>query len=146
MGLRLRLRPHEKFVVNGCVLQNGDRRTTMTVSSFGQVLRGRDILQPDQAKTPIARLYLAVQSLLLEPAQTDDLVPNLNVVAARLIARTMDLEARQRLHRAVEHVHRGDYYGALAWLRPLLTDASSGSSVHRATGPVCASQCADAQP
>ncbi|MGF1457224.1 MAG: flagellar biosynthesis repressor FlbT [Alphaproteobacteria bacterium] len=120
MGLRLRLRPGEMFVVNGCVIQNGERRNTVTISSFGQVLRARDILQPEDAKTPIARLYLSIQAFLIEPDDMDEVLPDLNVVAARLIARTQDLDTRQRLLEAVDHVHERDYYSALAALRPLL--------------------------
>ncbi len=135
MGLRLRLRPGEMFVVNGCVIQNGERRNTVTISNFGQVLRARDILQPDEAKTPVARIYLAIQSFLLDPGEVDDLVPDLNLVAARLIARTEDLEIRQRLLAAIHHVHERDHYSALAKLRPLLAprsvDAASTLTVDR---------------
>lgn len=120
MALRLRLRPGEMFVVNGCVIQNGERRNTLTISSFGQVLRSRDILQPEDAKTPVGRLYLAVQSLLLHPDQAKEIEPNLNVVAARLIARTQDGELRQSLVQSIGHVHEGDYYSALAILRGYL--------------------------
>ena len=53
MGLRLRLRPRERIIINGCVVTNGDRRNTITVSSFGQVLRSKDILLPENAETPV---------------------------------------------------------------------------------------------
>ena len=66
MGLRLRLRPHERIIVNGCVLTNGDRRNTITVSSFGQVLRGKYVMQPEEAKSPLGRLYFTIQMLLIQ--------------------------------------------------------------------------------
>ncbi len=52
MPLKLSLRPGEKFVVNGAVVQNGDRRAALVLQNKASVLREKDIMQPDQADTP----------------------------------------------------------------------------------------------
>ena len=49
MPLKLSLRPGEKFVVNGAVVQNGDRRAALVLQNKASVLREKDIMQPDEA-------------------------------------------------------------------------------------------------
>src|SRR5205085_7430048 len=52
MPLKLSLKPGEKFVLNGAVLANGDKRTSLVIQNKACVLREKDIMQPDAATTP----------------------------------------------------------------------------------------------
>ena len=124
MGLRLRLRPHERIIINGCVVTNGDRRNTITVSSFGQVLRSKDILQPEDATTPVQKLYFAVQMLLINGGPTDAEMPHVNRLGSFAFISTQSDEERGSLLAAMEHTHSGDYYKALTELRPMLKSAA----------------------
>ena len=45
MPLKLSLKPNEKIVLNGAVVQNGDRRTTLLLQNKASVLREKDIMQ-----------------------------------------------------------------------------------------------------
>jgi flagellar protein FlbT len=120
MGLRVRLRPHEPVIVNGCVVTNGDRRNTLTVSSYGQILRAKYILQADEANTPARRLYFGVQTLLIEGGQNPDDVAIVNKLGSlAFVAMTTD-EARARILTAMDHVHGGEHYKALCELRSLI--------------------------
>ncbi|WP_428410378.1 flagellar biosynthesis repressor FlbT [Hyphococcus sp.] len=126
MGLRIRLRPQERIVINGCVVTNGDRRNTITVSSFGQVLRGKDIIQPQDAVTPLQKLYFAIQMMLINSntdidAEKDALRHVNRLGAVAFVSLTTD-EDRARLLTAMEKTHQGDYYKALAELRPITGD------------------------
>jgi flagellar protein FlbT len=68
-GLVLKLRPNEKMLVNGVVLQNGRRPARLCVKTAGvSILRLRDALHPDEAKTPARRLYYIAQLALAEEA------------------------------------------------------------------------------
>lgn len=135
MALKLRLKPNERIVVNGCVITNGDRRTTLTVSSFGQVMRARHIMQPEDAKSPVDRLYLAIQSMLIDNGTVDTAIRHVNRQAARLIAQASDTGLRRRLMTVMDHVHTGDFYRGLMELRPLLTSSRSAvASPVRAEG------------
>lgn len=67
MPLKLSLKPGEKFVLNGAVVQNGDRRGVLILQNKAAVLREKDILQPDEAKTPARRIYLPVMMMYIEP-------------------------------------------------------------------------------
>jgi flagellar protein FlbT len=119
MGLRLRLRPHERIIVNGCVLTNGDRRNTITVSSFGQVLRGKYVLQPEDAKTPVRQLYFAIQMLLISGAD-DKALRHASKLGAFVFTQVTENESRAAILEAMDQVHLQDFYKALVKLHPLL--------------------------
>lgn len=61
-GLVLKLKPNEKFLINGVILQNGDRPSRLRVRTAGaSVLRLRDALHPEEAVTPLQKLYYVAQ-------------------------------------------------------------------------------------
>ena len=66
MPLKLSLKPGEKFVLNGAVVQNGDRRGVLVLQNKASVLREKDIMQPDQVTTPARRIYFPVMMMYLE--------------------------------------------------------------------------------
>ncbi|AWM77843.1 flagellar biosynthesis repressor FlbT [Phenylobacterium parvum] len=68
MPLKLSLKPGEKFVLNGAVVQNGDRRGVLILQNKASVLREKDILQPENANTPARRIYLPVMMMYLDPS------------------------------------------------------------------------------
>ena len=56
-GLILKLRPHEEFLINGVVVQNGDRKTRLRVKTDGAaILRLRDAIHPEEVNTPVRRV------------------------------------------------------------------------------------------
>jgi flagellar protein FlbT len=67
LPLKLSLKPGEKFVLNGAVVQNGDRRGVLILQNKASVLREKDIIQPEDAKTPARRIYLPVMMMYIEP-------------------------------------------------------------------------------
>ena len=66
MPLKLSLKPGERFVLNGAVVQNGDRRAVMVLQNKASVLREKDIMQPDEAFTPARRIYMPVMMMYLD--------------------------------------------------------------------------------
>src|ERR1700744_4033690 len=66
MPLKLSLKPAEKFVLNGAVLTNGDKRTSLVIQNKASVLREKDIMQPDEANTPARRGYLPIMMMYLD--------------------------------------------------------------------------------
>src|SRR5471030_3268558 len=66
MPLKLSLKPGEKFVLNGAVLSNGDKRTSLVIQNKACVLREKDILQPKDAKTQARLVYLAIMMMYLD--------------------------------------------------------------------------------
>lgn len=68
MPLKLSLKPGEKFVLNGAVVQNGDRRGVLVLQNKASVLREKDIMQADDANTPSRRIYFPVMMMYLDDA------------------------------------------------------------------------------
>src|SRR5580698_3952231 len=66
MPLKLSLKPHERFVLNGAVVQNGDRRGVLLLQNKASVLREKDIMQLEEANTPSRRIYFPVMMMYLE--------------------------------------------------------------------------------
>ena len=68
MPLKLSLKPGEKFVLNGAVVQNGDRRGVLILQNKASVLREKDIMQAENAITPARRIYFPVMMMYLDEA------------------------------------------------------------------------------
>jgi flagellar biosynthesis repressor protein FlbT len=66
LPLKLSLKPGEKFVLNGAVVQNGDRRAVVILQNKASVLREKDIMQPDSVNTPARRIYFPVMMMYLD--------------------------------------------------------------------------------
>jgi flagellar protein FlbT len=135
MGLRLRLRPNERIIVNGCVLTNGDRRNTITVSSFGQVLRGKYVLQPEDARTPISQLYFAIQMLLIS-GHDEKALRHASKLGAYVFTQVNDNQSRAAILEAMDQVHLQDFYKALVRLHPLLDQSREQEAAPAAEAPV----------
>jgi flagellar protein FlbT len=72
MPLKLSLKPGEKFVLNGAVLANGDKRTSLVIQNKACVLREKDIMQPQDAKTPARLVYLAIMMMYLDAEKSEE--------------------------------------------------------------------------
>ncbi len=68
MPLKLSLKPGEKFVLNGAVVQNGDRRGVLLLQNKASVLREKDIMQAEDVKTPARHIYFPVMMMYLDEA------------------------------------------------------------------------------
>src|ERR1044072_239100 len=71
MPLKLSLKPGEKFVLNGAVLANGDKRASLVIQNKACVLREKDIMQPEEANTPTRRIYFPIMMMYLEPDEAE---------------------------------------------------------------------------
>jgi len=61
MGLKVELKPGERFILGECLITNSDQRTRLLVEGHAPILREKDIMTPAAADTPAKRLYLVVQ-------------------------------------------------------------------------------------
>ena len=68
MPLKLSLKPGEKFVLNGAVVQNGDRRGVLLLQNKASVLREKDIMQAEEANSPARRIYFPMMMMYLDEA------------------------------------------------------------------------------
>lgn len=61
MGLKVELKPGERFILGECLVTNGDQRTRLLIEGHAPILREKDIMTTAAADTPAKRLYLVVQ-------------------------------------------------------------------------------------
>ena len=71
MPLKLSLKPGEKFVLNGAVMANGDKRASLVLQNKACVLREKDIMQPEDANTPARRIYFPIMMMYLDNEDTE---------------------------------------------------------------------------
>jgi flagellar protein FlbT len=119
MPLKLSLKPGEKFVLNGAVLANGDKRTSLVIQNKACVLREKDIMQPQDAKTPARRVYLAIMMMYLDAEVSEE---PYNEFALRMTEFMGAIQNRQVLAACVDisrDVLQGAYYKALISCRKL---------------------------
>jgi len=119
MPLKLSLKPQEKFVLNGAVLTNGDKRTSLVLQNKACVLREKDIMQPEDASTPARRIYFPIMMMYLDP---DDSERHYTDFALRMTEFMGAIQNRGALAICLEisrDVMAGAYYKALMGCRKL---------------------------
>lgn len=79
MGLKVELKPGERFIVGDSVITNDDQRTRLVIEGDAPILREKDILTVEEADTPCKKIYLLVQMMYLarDPSQHHELYFNL---------------------------------------------------------------------
>jgi flagellar protein FlbT len=119
MPLKLSLKPGEKFVLNGAVLTNGDKRTSLVIQNKACVLREKDIMQPEEATTPARHIYLPIMMMYLDPEGSEQ---HYNDFALRMTEFMGAIQNRAALAACIEisrDVISGAYYKALMQCRKL---------------------------
>ena len=120
MPLKLSLKPGEKFVLNGAVVQNGDRRGVLILQNKASVLREKDIMQLEDVTTPARRVYFPVMMMYLDetsaPKVYDEFVRRLT----EFMGATRNPQVMQDCVAASKHVMAREYYKALMAARKLV--------------------------
>ena len=120
-GLVLKLNPKERILVNGAVIENGDRRSRLSIlTPNANILRLRDALRPEEANTPVRRICYIAQLVLSGDVANEDATPQMLRGIEQLSQVLRDDDSRQQLDAATEAVGRDDFYRALKALRNLL--------------------------
>src|SRR3954453_9027438 len=61
MALKVELKPGERILIGETVVTNSEQRTRLLIEGSAPILREKDIMTAERAKTPAKRIYLAVQ-------------------------------------------------------------------------------------
>lgn len=120
-GLVLKLGPKERVLVNGAVIENGDRRSRLAIlTPNANILRLRDAIHPQEANTPVRRVCYIAQLVLSGDADIDQGKRQLMSGIEQLSQALTDTDSRVHLSAATEAVRDGEIYRALKLLRALL--------------------------
>ena len=72
-GLILKLGPHERVLINGAVVENGDRRSKLAIMTpNAHILRLRDAIHPEEVTTPVRRVCYIAQLVLSGDAEPEN--------------------------------------------------------------------------
>lgn len=120
-GLVLKLGPKERILINGAVIENGDRRSRLAIiSPEVNILRLRDAIRPEDATTPVRRACYTAQLVLsgdMTPEEArDDLLKRIEELSQVF----RDGDSRSRLSEASNALLRGEIYPVLKHLRGLI--------------------------
>lgn len=120
-GLVLKLGPKERVLVNGAVIENGDRRSRLSIMTpNAKILRLRDAIRPDEVSTPVRRVCYIAQLVLSGDAEESVARQQLQQGIAQLGQALTDPESASRLREASNALDANDFYRALKQLRALL--------------------------
>jgi len=134
MPLKLSLKPGEKFVLNGAVVQNGDRRGVLVLQNKASVLREKDIMQVDEANSPARRIYFPVMMMYLDESSAgryyDEFTQRMNEFMGAI--RNADVLAE--CVNISKHVLAREYYRGLMACRKLIEYEDERIGKHVASG------------
>ncbi len=120
-GLVLKLAPKERVLINGVVLENGDRRSRFSIMTpQANVLRLRDAIHPDEVNTPVRRVCYAAQLVLSGDMEPDQARQQLLRRVEELSQGFTDTDSRKVLAEATDALLAEQYYKCLKSLRALL--------------------------
>lgn len=120
-GLVLKLGPKERVLINGVVIENGDKRSRMTIlTRDANILRLRDAIHPEEVTTPVKRVCYIAQLVLSGDAPAASARPQLLRGIEQLSQVFRDSDSRSILTTAKGAVTDGQFYQALRALRGLL--------------------------
>lgn len=120
-GLVLKLGPRERVLVNGAVIENGDRRSRLSIVTPGaNILRLRDAIHPEEVNTPVRRVCYIAQLVLSGDADKDEARLQLMRGIEQLSQVLTDHDSRLQLDKATEAAMDDQFYQVLKALRALL--------------------------
>lgn len=118
MPLKMTLKPGERIIVNGAVLENGGGEAHLVFLNDAAFMREKDILSEIDALTPASRIYFALQCLYIFPARRDHYSALLaELMADYLVAAP---SAYEIIDRVQQQVAQSEFYHALKTVRALI--------------------------
>lgn len=120
-GLVLKLGPKERVLINGAVIENGDRRSRVSIlTPNANILRLRDAIRPDEVNTPVRRVCYIAQLVLSGDADEDEGRLQLLRGIEQLSQALTDPDSCKMLTEATNAFVSGEFYRGLKRLRGLL--------------------------
>lgn len=120
-GLVLKLAPKERVLINGAVIENGDRRSRLAIMTpNAHILRLRDAIHPEEVNTPVRRVCYIAQLILSGDADPVEARMQLLRGIEQLSQVLTDSDSRLQLTQATTAALEDQHYQVLKALRALL--------------------------
>ena len=118
MSLKLSLKPGEKVIIGGAVIENGISPSTLNIQNKVPVLRERDIITEDKADTPCKQLYLLLQLMYIGGIPNPELANLYGKLVADIIAAAPS--TKNLISNITGYILDGKYYQALKKAQSLI--------------------------
>jgi flagellar protein FlbT len=120
-GLVLKLGPHERVLINGAVIENGEKRSRLAIMTpNANILRLRDAIHPEAVNTPVRRVCYIAQLVLTGDTDAEEAKLQLLRGIEQLSQVLTDYDSRTQLTLASRAVMDNQHYQVLKALRSLL--------------------------
>jgi flagellar protein FlbT len=127
MTLRIELKPFEKVFIGDAVLTNSDQRTMFIIDGQTPVLRAKDAIAPENARTPAEKLYVCIQNMFLQRDHKRYQGTYLALAAETISSAPVEYPLLSEVDRFVT---KAEYYKGLKALRKLIpAEAFSTESI-----------------
>ena len=86
MPLLIDIKPGDRVIINGAVIENAGGNTKLFVHNQAAILRGKEVLSEADCGTPAARAYFALQCAYIFPDKQDQYLPQLEKLLGDYLA------------------------------------------------------------
>ncbi|MEP5758545.1 MAG: flagellar biosynthesis repressor FlbT [Litoreibacter sp.] len=120
-GLVLKLGPKERILINGAVIENGDKRSKLNVvTPNAKILRLRDALHPEEVDSPVKRVCYILQLVLSGDSDPNDARHQVLRGLEQLSQVFTDIDSRKIIATVTQNTANDNFYPALRALRHLV--------------------------
>lgn len=117
MPLRIALKPLERLIINGASILNSDRQAAFLIETQCKLLRGSDIISPDDLDTDCKQLCFLLQDIYLADNPQDKIQIFYELARRIMMA---DIETVPYLLKIQNEVQGGQFYKAIKCGQELL--------------------------
>ena len=118
MPLKITLKPHERMIVGGAVITNGNTRCDLLIENKVSILRQKDIMSETDADSPCRKIYFTIHLMYIDEENLIEhhntywkLVQDIVKAAPSMLA---------LIDQISEHILNNKYYQALKLARKLI--------------------------
>lgn len=118
MSLKITLKPHERIIIDGAVVTNGDSTSDLIIENNVPILRQKNIMSEREADSPCRRIYFVIQLMYVD-GQNLETYHNMywNLVRALVeVAPSVLVQIDQ----ISEYILKAEYYQALKLAKKLM--------------------------
>jgi len=118
MALKITLKPHERIILGGAVVTNGDSKCEFLIENKVTLLREKDIMGERDANSPSRRIYFTIQLMYID---NDNLATH-HKTYWQLVRDVVNAAPSTvgLIDRISEHIVSNQYYQALKMARELI--------------------------
>jgi flagellar protein FlbT len=118
MALKIKLKPHERLIIGGAVIQNGGTGSDIFVENNVPLLRKKDIMALNEADSPCKKVYFIIQMMYVDEKN----IAEHHKTYWALVREIIDAAPSTRLMFQIisNHILQQNYYQALKAARKLI--------------------------